>query len=79
MGYAVANAGHVKPEPQDDRQPSYFRRRIPEDSRLDPSQSIAAQFDLLRVADPDRFPAFFDFRGHRYFVRISKRSEVPDA
>jgi methionyl-tRNA formyltransferase len=27
---------------------------------------------LLRVADPQRFPAFFDLRGHRYLVRIEK-------
>jgi len=79
MDYAVANAGHLTPAPQDDRTPTYLRRRTPEDSRLDPDQSIAAQFELLRVADPARFPAFFDFRGHRYFVRISKTPEVPDA
>ena len=36
------------------------------------SRSIAEQFDLLRVADPQRFPAFFDLRGHRYLVRIEK-------
>ncbi|QQN67409.1 UDP-glucuronic acid dehydrogenase [Bradyrhizobium diazoefficiens] len=78
MDHAVANFGRVEPQPQDDRQPSYYRRRTSEDSRLDPAQSISAQFDLLRVADPDRFPAFFDFRGHRYHVRISKASEVSD-
>ena len=49
------------------------RRR---DSRLDPSRSIAEQFDLLRVADPQRFPAFFDLRGHRYLVRL-KKLELP--
>jgi len=58
--------------PQDERPPSYYRRRTPDDSRLDPSRSIAEQFDLLRVADPQRFPAFFDLRGHRYVVRIEK-------
>lgn len=61
-----------EPVPQDDRPPSTYRRRTPDDSRLDPSRSIAEQFDLLRVADPQRFPAFFDLRGHRYLVRIEK-------
>lgn len=72
MDHALEIIGSGKPTPQADRPPSYYRRRTPEDSRLDPSRSIAEQFDLLRVADPQRFPAFFDLRGHRYFVRIEK-------
>lgn len=72
MDHALAIVGSGKPVPQDDRPPSYYRRRTPEDSRLDPSRSIAEQFDLLRVADPQRFPAFFDLHGHRYVVRIEK-------
>jgi methionyl-tRNA formyltransferase len=79
MDYAVANVGSSTPVPQDDRVPTYFRRRTPEDSRLDPDQSIAAQFELLRVSDPSRFPAFFDLRGHRYFLLISKKPGMPDA
>lgn len=72
MGHALEIIGAGKPSPQDDRPPSYYRRRTPEDSRLDPLRTIAEQFDLLRVADPQRFPAFFDLRGHRYLVRIEK-------
>jgi len=72
MDEALEKVGRGKPAPQDGRKPSYYRRRTPDDSRLDPHQSIADQFDLLRVADPDRFPAFFDLRGHRYRVRIEK-------
>ena len=72
MDQALELVGKGKAVPQDDRPPSYYRRRTPEDSRLDPSRPIAEQFDLLRVADPQRFPAFFDLRGHRYLVRIEK-------
>lgn len=72
MEHALEIVGSGTPMRQDDRPPSYYRRRTPEDSRLDPSRSIAEQFDLLRVADPQRFPAFFDHRGHRYLVRIEK-------
>jgi methionyl-tRNA formyltransferase len=72
MDHALEIIVSGKPAPQDDRPPSYYRRRTPEDSRLDPSRSIAEQFDLLRVADPQRFPAFFDLRGHRYLLRIEK-------
>ncbi|WP_247779938.1 formyltransferase family protein [Bradyrhizobium sp. 170] len=72
MDHALKVIGSGQATAQDDRPPSYYRRRTPEDSRLDPARSIVEQFDLLRVADPQRFPAFFDLRGHRYFVRIEK-------
>jgi len=52
-----------------------YRRRIPEDSRLDPHQTIAAQFNLLRVADNDRYPAFFEWQGRKFLVKISSTSE----
>jgi len=51
---------------------TWYARRKPEDSRLDPLRSIAEQFDLLRVVDNARYPAFFEMRGHRYVVQISK-------
>jgi methionyl-tRNA formyltransferase len=52
-------------------EPSWYSRRRPEDSRLDPERTIADLFDLLRVVDNDRYPAFFDYRGRRYVLRIS--------
>lgn len=49
-----------------------YPRRQPVDSRLDPERSLADQFDLLRVVDDDKYPAFFEMRGHRYKVAVSK-------
>jgi methionyl-tRNA formyltransferase len=72
MDFAVNNFGKVIPKQQDQREPTYYRKRVPEDSKLDPNRSIADQFDLVRVSDPNRFPAFFDFRGHRYTLTITK-------
>jgi len=77
MDYAVANLGSVCPRPQIG-EPSHYRRRLPEDSRLDPKRSLAEQFNLLRVADPDRYPAFFDHLGQRYALRISKMEPQAD-
>jgi methionyl-tRNA formyltransferase len=51
---------------------TYYPRRTPKDSRLDIEKSISEQFDLMRVCDPDRFPAFFEIHGHRYAVRLEK-------
>jgi methionyl-tRNA formyltransferase len=64
-----------KPKPQRGK-PSWYRRRTPEDSRLNPRASIASQFDLLRICDPDRFPAFFDLNGERYELIIRKAGGV---
>jgi len=72
MDFAVSNFDKVIPRLQDQREPTYYRKRTPEDSKLDPYRSIAEQFDLIRVADLKRFPAFFDFRGHRYTLSITK-------
>lgn len=53
-------------------EPTFYPRRCPEDSTLNPAQSIEAQFDLLRVVDNQRYPAFFEIRGHRYVLKIEK-------
>lgn len=53
-------------------EPSIYPRRRPADSVLDPEQTIAEQFDLLRTVDNDSYPAYFDFRGRRYVIRIEK-------
>lgn len=74
MDFAVENFGTIEPRPQVG-EPSYYRRRTPEDSRLDVNRSLAEQFDLLRVADEKRYPAFFEHRGHRYHVILKKATQ----
>lgn len=56
---------------------SWYRRRRPADSELDPDLSIATQFDHLRVVDNERYPAFFDYRGHRYTLKIEDTGPTP--
>lgn len=72
MSYAVAGLDAVRPEAQPTEGECYYRRRTPEDSELDPYRSIAEQFELLRVCDPKRFPAFIRFRGAVYRLKIEK-------
>jgi methionyl-tRNA formyltransferase len=55
-----------------DIKPTYYRKRNPLDSKIDPEQSIASQFDQIRVCDPERFPAYFDFYGHTYKLKLEK-------
>ncbi|MDB5492264.1 MAG: UDP-glucuronic acid dehydrogenase, partial [Micavibrio sp.] len=71
MDYAIENPG-LEPQPQNPSEESFYKKRNPSDSQIDPEKTIAAQFNLLRVCDPDRFPAFFDYAGCRYRIIIEK-------
>jgi methionyl-tRNA formyltransferase len=55
--------------------PTHYPRRRPEDSRIDPHLSIAEQFNLLRVVDNERYPAYFELEGQTYILSITKRRE----
>ena len=78
MDEALSLASAPRPRPQPtDIEPTYRRRRRPADSELDPNETIAAQFDRMRVADPDRYPAFFRLRGHVYKLRLEKMDHDP--
>ena len=72
LGMEMVAAGEA-PVPQTAQAGSYYPRRTPEDSRLDPTRSLADLFDQIRVADPDRFPAFFEMHEHTYVVTLKKR------
>jgi methionyl-tRNA formyltransferase len=72
MDRAMYQFNSVSPTPQRCDEGSYRRKRGPDDSRLDPYKSIAEQFDLLRVVDNQRYPAFFEYRGERYTLLITK-------
>jgi len=71
MSWALLNCERATPRTQQGES-SYYRRRVPEDSRVDPTRPIEEVFDLLRVADPERYPAFFELRGKRFRIRIDK-------
>lgn len=72
MTKVVEEFSNITPKEQDDIPCTYFPKRTPTDSRLDPNKTIAEQFDLLRVVDSQRYPAFFDYRGKRYLLKIEK-------
>lgn len=79
MTQAVECFEEITPFPQLGDSGTYMPKRSPEDSRLDPCKTIAEQFDLLRVVDSQRYPAFFDYRGKRYLIKIEKDGDNHDA
>lgn len=54
--------------------PTYYKRRRPADSELDINKSIKSQFNLLRVVDNERYPAFFRYKNTTYILKINKAS-----
>ncbi len=72
MTQAVDQFETVKPIPQSKELGLYLKKRSPADSKLDPNKTISEQFDLLRVVDSERYPAFFEYRNNRYILRIEK-------
>ena len=51
---------------------SFYSKRRPADSLLDVNDSLANQFNLLRVVDNYSYPAFFEYSGYKYEIHIKK-------
>lgn len=53
-------------------QSSFYPKRTAKDSELDANKSIKEQFNLLRVCDNEKYPAFFYNNGIKYTLKIEK-------
>lgn len=73
--WACEKIDMVLPQPQVAVEGTYYRKRTPLDSEIDPNKPISEQFNLLRVCDPDRFPAYFYLNGKKYKVHIASAEE----
>lgn len=51
---------------------TFYAKRSPKDSALDIHKSIDEQFNLLRIVDNERYPAFFEKNGQKYIIKIYK-------
>ena len=67
----VINGGMVVPQQQEGKM-TYYKKRTPEDSKLDLNKTILEQFNLIRISDENRYPCFFEYRGFKYKLSISK-------
>ncbi len=52
---------------------SYYRKRSPEDSRLDPDKTLREQFNLMRVADNTNYPLYFEINNYQFELTIKKK------
>lgn len=51
---------------------TFYPKRKSQDSELDIDISIKEQFNLLRVCDNERYPAFFTLNGKKYIIKTYK-------
>lgn len=76
MDFATENFDTCEIRKQNgDIEPTYYRKRTPMDSEIDPYKSIEDQIDLIRVCDPSRFPPYFKYLGHKYIISIRKADD----
>lgn len=54
---------------------TFYPRRKTEDSEIDPEKSMTEIFNGLRVADNERYPAFFHHKGKTYILKIYKKEQ----
>ena len=52
-----------------------WSKRSSKDIMIDINQTISEQFNLIRVCDPKRFPAFFYKDGVKFNITIEKNNE----
>lgn len=70
----VKNYPDVEGTVQEGKQTIYANRTL-EDSKLDLSKTIEEQFNLLRVVDNERYPAWFERNGVKYKLEIYKLND----
>jgi len=49
---------------------TFYKKRTESHSELDINKTISEQFNLLRVVDNERYPAFIKIRGKKYIIKI---------
>jgi methionyl-tRNA formyltransferase len=52
---------------------TYYKKRVPNDSELNINKNIKEQFNLLRIANNEEFPVFFQYKGKKYILKIFKK------
>jgi methionyl-tRNA formyltransferase len=65
----LKNREKIKPRVQKGKV-TFLKKRLPKDSLIDINKSLKSQFNLLRVVDNNRYPAFFYNRKTKYILKI---------
>jgi len=52
---------------------TFYPKMTEKDNELNPNKTIKEQFNILRIVDNERYPAFFKLNGDKYFIKIWKK------
>ena len=55
--------------------PTYYKKRSVKDSKLDINKTIKSQFNLLRIVDNEKYPAYFIHKNRKYVINIFKKEK----
>jgi len=77
MSFAIDNYETVEPKKQfnTEKDVYYWPKRTPADSEIDIDKGIREQFNLMRVCDPNRFPAHFFLNGEKFNLVLVRDGE----
>jgi methionyl-tRNA formyltransferase len=75
MDFAIENYNTIEPKKQSNIDSTYWPKRSSKDSLIDINKTLANQFDLIRVCDSKRFPAYFYKEGVKFNIVIEKNNE----
>lgn len=51
---------------------TYFKKRTKKDSKLNLKKSLLSQLNLLRIVDNKKYPAYFNYLGKKFTIKIYK-------
>ena len=52
---------------------TFYSKMTEKDNELNPNKTIKEQFNILRIVDNERYPAFFNLNGQEYTIKIWKK------
>ena len=55
---------------------TFYSRRKCIDSKLNIDSTLKEQFNLLRIVNNDKYPAFFEINGEKYIIKIEKERKI---
>ncbi|MBI3308069.1 MAG: hypothetical protein HYZ79_01690 [Candidatus Melainabacteria bacterium] len=71
--------GSLKVLPQGENESSsYFEKRTPDDSEIDPSKSLKELFYEIRAYDNVEYPAFFYVDGQKVYISLYRKEKAFD-
>lgn len=66
---------NLKPKEQSGNE-TFYTKRTPTDSKLDINKSIKEQFNLMQIANNEKFPLFFNYKNQKYILKIFKEEQT---